>query len=256
MRERGSFDRVHFVLVEPKGDGNIGSVCRVLKNMGFSNLILVNPVPFLTIDGYRMAASAKDLLDRVVIRDTLDEVLSDFNFVVCTTGKTGKAKRPVFTPQEVAEMVTSMDSDAKVAIVFGREDRGLENWELRLGYILSTIPTSPDNPSLNLSHAVLVYAYELFKAFTGGRLKSLGKPATFKEMEGFYGHLKSLLERVGYLDPQNPERMMDVLRRIFGRAFLDSREVRILRGIIRKVENALERVGGRDDTRETKTESP
>ncbi len=242
MQEKDYFENIYFVIVEPKGDRNIGSICRVMANMGFSNLVLVNPVPYLTVEGYRMAASAKDFLDRIVIYDTLEEAIKDSNLVICTTGKTGKEKKSALSPEEVADLVLSMGSDTKISIVFGREDRGLENKELRYAHFLSRIPTSKKYPSLNLSHAVLIYAYEILKKYYRKEVgeKKEHKPATQEEIEGFYQHMKNVLMKLKYLDPQNPDRIMDVLRKLYGRAMPDSREVRILRGILRKMDNFIE----------------
>ncbi len=229
---------IQFVIVEPKGDRNIGSVVRIMENFGFSKLVLVNPVPFLTIDGYRMAASSKDMLDRVVLASDFMEAISSSRLVVATTGKTGKSKKPVYMPWEVAEMALGVAEKDKVSIVFGREDRGLENVELRCSHIISRIPTTGPNPSLNLSQAVGIYAWEMARRrVKDGPLGVVGpSPATFGELEGFYGHLKRVLDRIGYLDPQNPDRIMDVMRRLFGRCLPTSREIRILRGILNKVE--------------------
>ncbi len=242
MPEKRLLSNIQFVLVEPKGDRNIGSTVRILSNFGFSKLILVDPVPFITTECYRAAASSCDMLDNICIKGSLIEAISDSNLVVSTTGKKGKSKKPVYTPWEVAELALSVGKSGKVSIVFGREDRGLENRELRYSHILSRIPTSEERPSLNLSHAVGIYAYEIYRSLTKkespkGKVET---PGSYEELEGFYEHLKRVLDKIGYVDKQNPERIMDILRRLFGRLLPTSREIRVLRGILRKIENKLD----------------
>ena len=128
--------------------------------------------------------------------------------------------------------------ETRFGVVFGREDRGLTNAELDLCHLVVTVPTALEHPSLNLAQAVLLVCYEL-----SGRageddsdVPAQGSLATSEELEDLYRHGREVLLRVGFLDPQNPDRILRVLRRILGRAGPDSREVASLRGVLRQMD--------------------
>ena len=227
------------VLVEPQGPLNIGSVCRAMMNFGFADLRLVKPeTDHLCEDARRMALKASTILDEARIFATLEEALGNCHLALGTTRRFGRYRRDFLNPDQAGRQIIPWAAKGQVALVFGREDKGLKTSELNLCQRLITIPTSGEFPSMNLAQAVALCLYETSKAFfedqnrEGGR-RSLASGNLLEEM---YEHMKVALLGCGFLNPQNPDHIMHTFRRIFGRAGIDPREVRILRGLWRRVE--------------------
>jgi tRNA/rRNA methyltransferase len=227
---------ITIVLVEPQNPGNVGMVCRAMKNMGLSGLRLVNPCRTDHPEALKFAVAARDLLEGAVIFPTLKEALSDCPFSVATTRRHGKYRQEIFIPSEIAGKIGAVKGAGRVALVFGREDSGLTTDEVALCRWQATIPTAGDFGSLNLAQAVLVFAYELFRdeGETIPRLERV--PAPGGELEILYVHMEQTLLRIGFLNPQNPDHIMRTLRRIFARAELDPREVSVLRGMMAQID--------------------
>lgn len=228
---------ISIVLVEPKGPGNIGSVARAMKNTGFSSLVLVNPVDFMVEEAYSMACGAKDLLLRAKVFKTLEEALKGYHFIVGTTRRKGKGRHPTHPFKEVAPRILEFATRNRVAILFGREDKGLKNEELARCGVLAEIPADEAYPSFNLSHAVLLCCYELFSHQQP--VTSSVRLASLEEIEGMYGHIERVLERLGYGEKGLIETIMRNLRRLFGRTGLMRKEVNMIRGICSQVEKKL-----------------
>jgi len=148
--------RVRVVLCRPEGALNVGAVCRAMKSMGFRDLYLVSPAQFDDEQVYRMAIHARDLYENAVVTDSLEDALKDTALSAGITRRRG-AKRKWFSilPEELAEKSASLESGI-TALVFGNERTGLDDNELNCCNIACHIPTSPDFPSLNLSHAVQI----------------------------------------------------------------------------------------------------
>lgn len=228
---------VRVVLVEPLYEGNVGSVCRAMKNFGFSDLVLVKPCP-LGDFSKAMAMHAQDLLASARIVDTFDEAIKGADIVVATTGKTGAQRRghiryPFFNPKELKEMLK--DKEGTVALVFGREDWGLVNEIVERCEIVAYIPTSGEYPIMNLSQAVSIFLYEL-SSFEGGNVKL----ARHEQMDMLYDHYGKLLDAIRYPKFKKAKTMM-MLRRIYGRAMLNQREYFTMMGVLHEIELALER---------------
>jgi len=220
----------------------MGSVSRAMKNMGFHRLILVQPKEDpLSPEARMMATSAKDILEKASIFPCLGEALREFRWIAGTSARKGRTRGPFISLREICSEIVVHARDIPVAILFGPEDRGLTNRELDPCQAFISIPTHPGLPSLNLAQAVMLVCYELRMAdlqrqddeSTAGLST---KPAEFRTIEGLYGQMEELLLRIGFLDPQNPKRIMHTLRRIFGRANLGDRDVAILRGIFRQID--------------------
>jgi len=236
------FQNISIVLVKPQVAGNMGSVSRAMKNMGFHRLILVQPEEDpLSPEARMMATSARDILENASIFPCLEEALKEFRWIAGTSARTGRTRGPFISLREICSEIVVHARDIPVAILFGPEDRGLTNRELDPCQAFISIPTHPALPSLNLAQAVMLVCYELRMADLlrpGNESKAglLTKPAEFRTIEGMYGQMEELLLRIGFLDPQNPKRIMHTLRRIFGRANLGDRDVAILRGIFRQMD--------------------
>ena len=230
---------ISIVLYKPKYAGNIGSVARAAKNMGISNIVVVGTAGFDREEmQQRSTHLAADVLDQIQYFESIEDALGSFNYIVGATARLGKARGPFIAPRAVAKDIADISQKNKVALLFGPEDTGLANEELRLCHAVVTIPTSREFTSLNLSHAVMILCYEIFTASSTPTRLSEATPtlAMSKELEGMYGQIKALLADIEFLNPENPEYWMMHLRRFFSRARLLSREVGLIRGICRKLE--------------------
>lgn len=239
MTLKAKTKNISIVLYKPKYAGNIGSVARAAKNMGISQLVVVGTKDYDREEmQQRSTHLAADVLDQMQYYDSIEEALGEFNYIVGTTARLGKARGPFVSPRVAAQTVADVSQKNSVALLFGPEDAGLANEQLRLCHSVVTIPTSRDFTSLNLSHAVMILSYEVFIATALAETSGEATPklARSSELEGMYGQIKSLLSEIGFLNPENPEYWMLDLRRFFSRAGLLSREVKIVRGICRRME--------------------
>jgi tRNA/rRNA methyltransferase len=206
--------------------------------MGISNIVVVGKTGF-DRDAMQQRSThlASDVLDQIRYFDSIEEALGSFNYIVGTTARLGKARGPFIAPRAVAQDIADISQKNKVALLFGPEDTGLANEELRLCHAVVTIPTSREFTSLNLSHAVMILCYEIFTAASEAMTAAEATPklALSSELEGMYGQIKILLAGIEFLNPENPDYWMMHLRRFFTRAGLLSREVKIIRGICRQL---------------------
>lgn len=236
---------IRIVLVEPAGALNVGSVARVMKNMGLEQLILVNPhCDPLGDEAKRMAVHAADILEQAIIVSSLPEALTGCQRAIATTARSRSQALP--TDLEDPRTVLPWLLDCPSALIFGPEDRGLNNDELSYAQRFLRIPSSSNYPSLNLAQAVGVCCYELrYLALeiqpTPAQPMESPNPSTVSldVLEGYYQQLESLLLRVGYLYPHTVNSRMKKFRRLFNRADLTGEEVAMLRGILSQVEWAI-----------------
>ncbi len=228
------------VLVEPKFEENIGAAARVAANMGIGALKVVADRP---LDRERMLKMATHKAARLIgemerHRDCA-AALAEFSLVVGTTARTGRQRKIPRPPRELMAGLAPLMQDNRLAMVFGPEDRGLENCHLKLCHHTSTIPTA-DFSSLNLAQAVAIHAYELRCALAAHLDAGLPfreqKLANTFELEGMYGHLETVLRRIGFLKDHDGRDAywMNSIRAGFSRLGLSSREVRIVRGFCRQ----------------------
>jgi tRNA/rRNA methyltransferase len=239
-------DNIAIVMVEPQSPGNIGMTCRAMKNMGLSRLRLVKGCDRFHPESLKFAVSAKDLLEQAEVYDDLPSALADCTLTVGTTRRHGKYRQEILSPPEVATLLKAHATPgSRAAIVFGREDSGLTTDELSLCRWHATIPSAAEYGSLNLSQAVLIFCYELGKAADspgGGRIEQL---ATSADIELLFAQMDSCLQKIGFLNEQNPGHIMRSMRRIFFRSELDNREVAILRGMLTQIDWASSNFDGR-----------
>lgn len=230
---------IRIVLVGTTHPGNIGAAARAMKNMGLSDLALVNPRFFPHDEASARASGATDILDNALVVKSLADALADCVYVAGASARSRTISWPSMGPRDCAERMIMESKNGKVAAVFGPEKTGLHNDDLDLCHTLLTIPTDPGFSSLNLAMAVQVLAYELRVASiadAGPVFESEAPPATSEEMEHFYKHLEQVVADIGFLDPANPRHLMRRLRRLFIRARPDKNEVNILRGILTAID--------------------
>jgi tRNA (cytidine32/uridine32-2'-O)-methyltransferase len=240
-------DNIRIVLVNTSHPGNIGGVARAMKNMGLSRLYLVEPRQFPHEEADWRAASAGDVLQSAVVTPTLEEAIGDCQFVVGTSARERRIPWPLLDPRQCAQRMASASSQQQVAVLFGREDRGLTNEELKLCNLHLHVPTSEAYSSLNLAMAVQIVCYELRMlqaqpALPRSEDDQWDTPFTSVEnMERFYVHLEQTLTDIEFLDPAAPRQLMSRLRRLYSRVRLDEMELNILRGILTETQKWVAR---------------
>ncbi|OGV71622.1 MAG: tRNA (cytosine(32)/uridine(32)-2'-O)-methyltransferase TrmJ [Methylophilales bacterium RIFCSPHIGHO2_02_FULL_57_10] len=229
-------DHIRIVLCQTSHPGNIGAAARAMKTMGLSRLYLVRPRKFPHAESYAMASGATDVLENIVVCETLEQALQGCSLVIGLTARKRELSHDAISPREAAAEALVIATSQEAALVFGGETSGLSNEELILCQRLAHIPANPKYSSLNLAAAVQVLAYELYMAAEAPQaaVKRL-QLATHDEVEGFYIHLEQTLIDIGFLDPALPKRLMSRLRRLFTRARLQKEEVNILRGILKSI---------------------
>jgi tRNA/rRNA methyltransferase len=226
---------VAVVLVQPNISENIGAAARAMCNMGLRRLIVVDPPRCDLARVCKMATGpAMDVIEGMDVVADLPAALSEFGYVVGTTARRGGQRQVIGNPGRLAEMLVPITAENRVAILFGPEDRGLTNEDLRFCHSVVTIPTA-DFSSLNLAQAVMVVCWELFRC-------TLGEPADFAprlanrfELDAMYAQLKDVLVRICFINPDNPDYFMNNLRHFGTRMRLRAKEVQIVRGICRQI---------------------
>jgi tRNA (cytidine32/uridine32-2'-O)-methyltransferase len=238
------FDNIIMVLVNTTHPGNIGAAARAMKNMGLSRLVLVNPQEFPSQRATWRAASAVDVMEKIQVVGSLEEAIADCSLIVGTSARERRIPWPLLTPRECGERVWFEAKQHQIAIVFGREDRGLTNEELQLCNYHVHIPANPEYSALNIASALQVIAYEI-------RISALSEnqplhfddwdmpPARHQDVEMFFAHLEETYSQLGFLTAENPRQTMTRLRRMFNRVRLDQMELGILRGMLTSVQNQL-----------------
>jgi len=244
--------KIRIVLVETAGARNLGSVARVMKNFGLSELWLVNPkCDRHSEEAMHMAVHAPEILDNARIVDNLPEALVGCQRAIATAGRIDKGEMKVTTPPQGLSWLSQVTNSeiATSAIVFGAEDRGLSNTEIQYCQKVMRIPVNPDYPSLNLAQAVGICCYQLqllwdnsqcHENLTSQIAQDLIKSApidlaTREDIEACYQQLEAVLLKIGYVYPHTAVHRLRKFRHIFDRANLNPSEVAMLRGIMRQV---------------------
>ena len=236
---------IRIVLLNTTHPGNIGAAARAMKTMGLESLTLVAPKIFPSDEAVARAAGAEDVLGRCTVCATLQEALAPCQLAIGTSNRQRTIDWPMLEPGACAQRLVEGAAHGAVALVFGRERTGLTNAELDRCQFFTTIPTNPAFSSLNVAAAVQIMAYELMRASAKPAAPLQGSadspPATLAEIQGYYQHLEEMLIEIGFLDPENPRKLMRRLYRLFNRAGLEQREVNILRGILTAVGEGIQR---------------
>ena len=234
------FKRLRFVLVETSRAGNVGSVARAMKTMGFSDLVLVAPRctdPLRDPEAVAFASGAIDVLSGARIVDSIAEALDGCNFAAAVSARLREFSPPVWSPRELSSHAAGQ-ADLHPAVILGNERFGLPNQIVEGCNVLINIPANPEYSSLNLSQAAQVLAYECRLAAIGENRTQTGvgfqgEAASLAQIEGMYAHLEEALVAIGFLNADNPKKLMPRLKRLFSRTQLETEEVNILRGIAR-----------------------
>lgn len=239
---------VRVVLVEPSHPGNIGSVARAMGNMGFESLCLVRPVDHLVEEARVRASGNEGILVNARVSESLADAIDECSFIVGTSARVRTVGWPSQVPRQAMQRVAdAVDRSQEVAILFGPERTGLSNRHIDQCDILVRIPVDDRSPSINLAAAVIILLYELRLAVdskepnktvsrSGSEFDDSEIMASHAQVEGFFGHLHSVLEDVEFIAESPREVLMRKIRRIFLRPDLTVDEVNILRGILTAIE--------------------
>lgn len=227
---------IRIVLVETSHSGNIGSAARAMKTMGLSNLYLVSPKS-VDEQSIALAAGADDVLQNAKIVDTFEQAIEDCSLVIGTSARLRHLQSTLIEPRECAEKASV--HQGQVAIVFGRERVGLTNEELLKCHYHLNIPANPEYSSLNLAMAVQLVSYEMRMAFLAkGKMENTlsiieNIYPTTQEIEYFFMHTEHVYKSLGFIQNQG---VMQKLRRLYNRSFLEKNELNILHGMLSSVE--------------------
>ena len=230
-----SIENISIILAGTKHPGNIGSAARAMFNMGFRDLVLAAPRCRINEESYRLAKSGKGILDAARTCKSLKSAVRGLSLLAGTTGKSGGYRTPARAPRSVAPRLLEIAARQRIGIVFGPEDTGLVDEDLRLCQLLIRIPTRHKASSINLAQAVMIVCYEVLTDSLKRVPERVPKLAPLAQVEAMYAQLEKALLQIGFLHPQNAAHMMFALRQMLGRAGLESPDVGVLRGIARQI---------------------
>jgi len=228
-------DNVVIILAGTKHPGNIGSAARAMANMGIGRLVLAAPRCEINEEARRMAKAGTCVLDAARIYPSLPDAVAELHILFGTTGKIGGYRSNTATPRRLAPKILDQAAKQTVGILFGPEDTGLVDEDLRLCQFLIRIPASRQAGSINLAQAVMVISYELMLGSLVHKPGNSLRLASLEQTEAMYTQLQESLLKIGFLHPQNARHMMFAIRRLLGRAGMESSDVGILRGIARQI---------------------
>jgi tRNA/rRNA methyltransferase len=244
MKSLSPLDNIRIILSHTSHPGNIGAAARAMKTMGLTSLHLVNPKSFPDKAADIRAVGARDILEQVHVHTDIDEALDNTIVAAAVTARSRGLAHEVYDARQGAQELLSYAQQHPVALVFGAETSGLTTAEVSKCQMTINIPTNPDYSSLNLASAVQLIAYELHMAIPDIEQQEqehqVRTPAKFNDIEFFYEHLERVMVSSDFLNPAEPKRLMQRMRRLFSRARLEREEVNILRGILTAVEKRWE----------------
>lgn len=248
-------EQVRIVMVNTTHAGNIGAAARAMKNMGVQQLVLVDPIAVIDEEAVNRASRADDILANAVVVPTLEEAIADCHWAVGTSARGRHIPWPLMSPRQCASHARQLvdaarshsdEEQPQVALVFGRESRGLTNEELHLCHAHVHIPTVETFSSLNVAQAIQVLCYEMRLAALESVQEGDGElrwgvewdhpPATHEQVNGMIHHMEQTLVDIGFLDPNTPKQLMTRLRRLYQRAAPDRMEINMLRGMLSAIQ--------------------
>ena len=229
---------IRIVLINTFHPGNVGAIARAMKNMGLTNLYLVDPNDYPSEEATSRAAGAVDLLENATIVPTLQEAIEDCSLVIGTSARHRTFQLPIMNARECAESVIPEATEHKVAILFGRETTGLLNEEIAQCHRQVYIDANDEYPVLNISQAVQIVAYEIWMASQNKDFKNTETPEypRKKDMDLFYEHLEDTLYGINFVVRNHPGKVLDKLHRFFNRSRPEKQELGILRGVLAAVQ--------------------
>jgi tRNA/rRNA methyltransferase len=236
MSAKVNLSHIGIILLDPQIPENIGSAARAMSNMGLQRLAVVRPKNCDLSKVLKTATGPSwSVVEEMEVFDDLKSALAPFHFLAGTTARLGSLRPALTIPRLLARDLIPLSQENQIGLLFGPEDRGLSNEELRYCHTIVNIPTAGFS-SLNLAQAVMILCYEISVASTEEPVKPVPRLANSFELEGMYDHMKQVLMKIGFLQPENPEHWMLNIRRFLSRIPLRAREVRVIRGICRQID--------------------
>ena len=239
MTLKENFSNLKVILVEPNGPLNVGSVARLCSNFEVDELRIVSPkCDIFSLEAKKMALKGQKYLDNCKIFDNLENAIFDCDLVIASCGRIDVSKDSfLVSSEDLLNWILSFKKINNLAIIFGREDRGLTNNELLLANKTFNIPTSKNNPSLNLSHAVSIVLYELKKSSRRNFNKELEvfNLASSKQIYDSFVEIEEMLLKVGYLMKHTSRAKISKFKKYISRANTSMHEINVLRGIVHQI---------------------
>jgi len=232
-------ENISFILIEPQEPGNIGAAARALKNMGFKNLELVNPVHFHTKEAKWMSCQAYNMIKQAIVYSNFEDAIKDKNLIVGTTRRLGSRRGLIIPLKDSIRRIITVAKKNKVAILFGRERNGLTNKEVKECGFMITIPADTTAPSLNVAQSVLLVAYELSRKTYKTSSPELVR---HEELGSFYKRLEEILNLLEYVprgDRDLERKIIQNIKHLAGRSGLTEWELNMLHGICSQVERKI-----------------
>jgi tRNA/rRNA methyltransferase len=227
---------VCIILSRPRYPENIGAAARAMRNMGLEQLMVVEPQNYDMSRVLKMAThGAVEVVEQIKVYEDLRAAVAPLSYIVGTTARLGGQRQLVGSAARLAQKLAPISKENQVGLLFGPEDRGLTNADIRLCHELVNIPTA-EFSSLNLAQAVMVVCYELRRYNQPGGQTFVPRLANRHELDGMYAQLKDILVRISYIQPDNPDYFMNNLRHFGTRLKLRAKEVSIIRGICRQID--------------------
>lgn len=239
---------IKIVLIQTFHPGNIGAAARAMKNMGLSQLVLVNPVNFPHEEATSRAGQATDILENACVVSSLQEAIADCSLVIAASARNRSMALPILNTREAGKQLVLESYTTNVALVFGRERMGLLNDDIQQCHLQVNIEANPDYPVLNIAQAIQILCYEIYQAsiadaLTGALADTLTNDSVEeyplnKELESFYKHFEQTLKNSDFFDDNRPGMAMDNFRAMFRRARPTAKELKLLRGALSSLDNS------------------
>jgi TrmH family RNA methyltransferase len=239
-----SRDNIHFILVRTQFASNLGSTVRVMKNMGFHHLVLVQPECEVGLEARSFAMKGAEILDNAIFRPSLEDAAQELSFLIGTTGRFKGRKRRLISCRALSEEILPRCSPANLGIVIGSEDNGLRREELRLCQWLVEIPTGSDYPVINLAQSAAIVAYELNLGLSHHARSDTLNLADPEELASLMLHVEKTIEALALPVRLSVQRLMQRVRKIASRAQLESEDINMLHGLLKE----LQRRAGKSDS--------
>ena len=234
-----NFTNLKVILVEPNGTLNVGSIARLCANFEVNELRIVSPkCDIFSLEAKKMALKGQRYIDNCKIFNNIEKAIFDCDLVLATSGRIDLSKDSSFeSPEDISNWIASFDQINNLAVLFGREDRGLSNSELLFAQKIFNIKTSKKYPSLNLSHAVSIILYELNKCKTKNVKKDLKvfNLASSKQINESFLELEEMLIKTGYLLKHTSYSKISKFKKYILKANTSSHEINVLRGIVHQI---------------------
>lgn len=234
MPARINSGNVTIILKKPRYPENIGAAARAMCNMGFSRLTVVDPEDY-DLSRIKKTATHESsaIVDAITVVDTLEQAVDSLHYLVGTTARLGKNRRKASTPPHLAENLVGLSQENHIGIIFGPEDRGLENADIALCDALVHIPTFGFS-SINLAQSVMILCYELAKV-NDTKQQSRPKLAQKNELSDMFRVMTQVFDTIGYVNPQNTDYVINAYKDFFSRIGIRSKDVIILRTFLSKI---------------------